>query len=100
MMIADDDFLSLLQQRRRRRAAVLSSGSCHSHDGLHLLPDPPSSPSSPLASHLKGRSFHAASNRTTNLSTHYLFSSARPQNEIQNPYPNCFEGYPKLQRSL
>jgi len=102
-MTANDAFLTLLHQRRKRRAALLSS-TLFQPKASDLFPvtdlvSSPLSPSFPSPSHSEDRSFHVANNVPANLSTHYLFSSSRPQNEIQNPYPNCFEGYPKLQRS-
>jgi len=94
--LPNDRFLSLLQERQRQRAEILSSvlHRPESHaDQSHLL-----RPANPLRkSTLKSQILDES---TTNLSTHYLFSLSRPQNEIQNPYPNCFEGYPKLQRHI
>src|SRR5277367_3384510 len=89
--LPNDRFLSLLQERRRRRAAVVSS----------ILREPESPPAQcdvRVTSPNSRTSRQPPEAAEANLSTHYLFSSSRPQNEIQNPYPNCFEGYPKLQR--
>lgn len=90
--LPNDRFISLLQERRRRRATVLSS--------VFREPQPSSFQTefSPPSNVSKKVSPRFPSENEANLSTHYLFSSSRPQNEIQNPYPNCFEGYPKLQR--
>ena len=90
--LADERFLHLLRERRKKRAAALSnilSQPQQRSTALERLPSP-----HPRYSELSQRETPAP----TNLSTHYLFSSTHPQNEIQNPYPNCFEGYPKLQR--
>ena len=91
--LADERFLHLLRERRKKRAAalsnILSQPQQRSSTALERLPSP-----HPRYSELSQRATPAP----TNLSTHYLFSSTHPQNEIQNPYPNCFEGYPKLQR--
>src|SRR5579859_4855047 len=88
--LSNDRFLTVLRARRTRRANFLSS----------ILPEP-DSPSqrrqyTPLREPKRQRP--SKSSEPSNLATHYLFTSSRPQNEIQNPYPDCFEGYPKLQR--
>lgn len=94
--LPNDRFLSLLQERRKRRAAILSSVLTEPQTSS-LQPD--QEPISPFLSKSRSAVQGLSSNSESNLSTHYLFSSSRPQNEIQNPYPNCFEGYPKLQKS-
>lgn len=90
--VEDNRFLHLLRKRRKARAAALSTILGEPQRALSAQewnPSPPPHSSRPLRwSNLE----------PSNLSTHYLFSSSHPQNEIQNPYPNCFEGYPKLQR--
>ena len=94
--LPNDYFLLLLEKRRKKRAAILSS----------VLRDrePVFQPEAHLTSTVSSapddvkRALQNKCDHTTNLSTYYLFSSSHPQNEIQNPYPNCFEGYPKLQR--
>jgi hypothetical protein len=90
--VEDKRFLHLLRKRRKARAAALSTILAEPHRSLPVQERDPSP--SPHSSRPLGRS----NLHPSNLSTHYLFSSSRPQNEIQNPYPNCFEGYPKLQR--
>jgi len=103
--VENDRFLTLLHQRRNRRASVLSSilqepSSSTSQRSLATSTTTPSSPTS-TNTHQRNnqlsQSYHSII-QPCNLSTHYLFTTSRPQNEIQNPFPNCFEGYPKLQR--
>src|SRR5271156_521970 len=102
--LQNDRFLSLLHQRRNRRASVLSSILNESSPPPVPFTSSTATPSSPTSNnnphqrdHQQSHSYHSII-QPCNLSTHYLFPSSRPQNEIQNPYPNCFEGYPKLQR--
>ena len=105
MMIANDRFLYLLNERKNRRDAVLlsintsppvSQQSVSNRDGDIQLE------SQTRDVDVAKRKIKSSSSDSSaaNLSTHYLFSSSRPQNEIQNPYPYCFEGYPKLQRYI
>src|SRR5579871_2505322 len=97
---SEKTFLSLLRARRKRRAAIFGSfpSDTHGISSTFVGDNPAGSTihSEPLLSSLTEP--RPSEDGETNLSTHYLFSSSRPQNEIQNPYPNCFEGYPKLQR--
>jgi hypothetical protein len=101
-VIGEDRFLSLLRERRHRRDAELSSllGPLHTRV---LLRSQPASARVKAIMHRANedtaeQGARAVPHAVSNLSTHYLFSSSRPQNQIQNPYPTCFEGYPKLQR--
>lgn len=90
--VADNRFLHLLRKRHKTRTAALSTILVQPQRCLSAQEQDPSPP--PHGS----RPLRRSNLEPSNLSTHYLFSSSRPQNEIQNPYPNCFEGYPKLQR--
>ena len=96
-IISNDSFLYILQRRRRKRIHLLPSllrnSQREDNDEDILRPIFTHSPQP-----LEVASREQTQNDSLNLSTHYLLSSSRPQNEIQNPYPNCFEGYPKLQR--
>src|ERR1700738_4254051 len=93
--LANDRFLALLEERQRRRARKLSSSLSEPlHTSFHSVPQ------TTVVPLRKPRSPPQYPEATSNLSTHYLFSSSRPQNEIQTPFPNCFEGYPKLQRYI
>jgi hypothetical protein len=93
-----DRFLFLLQERRKRRASILGFSGEECDTASQDFDSAARSPSGPVPKIRSSLRIASDIDNVSNLATHYLFSSSRPQNEIQNPYPNCFEGYPKLQR--